>query len=279
MERIRDAVSLAKTLRNLERRDGEKTERSADRVRPQSQVPAPAGYGPWSVPTVELDAQHLESHRIVSYEARDPSHIAFNILRTRLYQTLGTNSWKSVAITSPTPGCGKTMVAINLAFSLARQKSCRTVLIDLDLKKSSVAKTLGVTPRKSIGQFLEGSATLDQCFVKASENLFFGLNTYSFNQVFELAQHQRIAEIIPSVIEELDAQIVIIDLPPMLSNDEVITFLPLVDASFLVTAAGKTTAKEIEECEAEFNEDSAFLGVVLNKCTEQPEEYYQYNGL
>ena len=247
MERIKDAVSLAKALRKSDRPKIEQPERTIGQAWPQPPVAGDSGL--WTLPTVELDPEHLERHRIVSYEAHDPSHVAFNVLRTKLYQSLRTHAWKSVAVTSPTPGCGKTMVTVNLAFSLARQKGCRTVVIDLDLVKSSVARSIGVTSRKSIGEFLEGSASLDECFVEVNENLFFGLNNYDANQVFDLAQYQRIAEIIPQVIAALDPQVVIVDLPPMLSNDQVIAFLPFVDAGFLVAASGRTTAKEIQECE------------------------------
>lgn len=275
MERIKDAVSLAKDLRKHDRPERGRSQRGVDLARPRSQNLSFGGNGHWSVPSVELDPEHLERHRIVSCEARDPSHVAFNVLRTRLYQALGTNAWKSVAITSPTSGCGKTMVAINLAFSLARQKGCKTVLIDLDLRKSSVAKSLGVEARRSIGQFLEGNAQLEECFVQVTDNLLFGLSVDKANNVFELAQHHSIADIVPQVVAGLDPAVVVIDLPPILSNDDAITFLPFVDAAFLVAAAGQTTAKEIEECEAEFNGDAAFLGVVLNKCVEDKEEYYQ----
>lgn len=226
-----------------------------------------------------LDPKHLKQHRVVSATAETADYVAFNVLRTRLYQVLTGHSWHSISVTSPSSGCGKTMVAVNLAFSLARQTGCRTALNDLDLRKASVARTLGIEPEVSIGQFLEGYAALEDCFVSTSENLFFGLNDHRLNKSFELARHQRTADIIPEVMKGLDPQVLIVDLPPMLSSDEVMAFQPHVDACFLVAAAGQTTAKEIEECEAEFREEDAFLGVVLNKCTDLSEEYYQYQPI
>lgn len=274
VEHIKQAVRLAKASKKADPGKNDKTERVD--VRARSVALTPSGNGRWKLPNVDLDTAHLERHRIVSHEARDPSHIAFNVLRTKVFQVLGLNSWKSLAISSPTRDCGKSMVAVNLAFSLARQQNCKTVLIDLDLKKSSVATALGVTSQKSIGQFLEGKAALQECFVQVTENLFFGLNSHESNQTFELAQHKVLSEIIPKVIEALNPTVVIVDLPPMLGNDDVIAFLPMVDAGVLVAAAGKTTVEQIEECQSEFNGGAKFLGVVLNKSREQAEDYYQY---
>ena len=275
MDHIIDAVSRAKAARKQQ--DKPKQEHASKAPGAGAAVPSLAHSGVngrWTCPGVMIDPAHLEKHRIVSYEARDPSHMAFNVLRTKIYQSIRANSWRSLAITSPSTNCGKTMVAVNLAFSMARQNNCRTVLIDLDLRRSSVAETLGVQPESSIGNYLDGSAELQQCFVQATDTLYFGLNLHGSNRVFELAQHQRVEELIPNVVKGLEPDVIIVDLPPLLSNDEVMSVLPLVDASMLIAAAGKTTAEQIEDCQVEFKDTESFLGVVLNKCSEQPEEYY-----
>ena len=288
MDHIQNAVRLAKSASVPGKEPKPKAESDRQKLRPEtfvpntskrSLLPSSVAERRWTPSAVMLDPEHLKSHRVVSSSAQSADHVAFNVLRTRLYQVLTGNAWHSLSVTSPTTGCGKTMVAVNLAFSLARQTGCRTALIDLDLRKASVARTLGVKPQASIGEFLEGKESLEDCFVAVGDNLFFGLNDHRLNRTFELAQHQRTAEIIPAIMKGLEPQVLIVDLPPMLSSDEVMAFQPHVDACFLVAAAGQTTAKEIEECEAEFREEDAFLGVVLNKCAEVTEEYYQYQPI
>jgi hypothetical protein len=61
----------------------------------------------------------------------------------------------------------------------------------------------------------------------------------------------------------------------MLVTDEAIAFLPQVDSSMLVVAAGKTTALEIEECERHLRGSAGYLGVVLNKSSDLSKEYYR----
>ena len=61
-------------------------------------------------------------------------------------QSMGVGGWKVLGITSPTPGCGKTLTAINLAFSIARQPDQSVLLVDLDFQKPQVANSLGLVP-------------------------------------------------------------------------------------------------------------------------------------
>ena len=161
---------------------------------------------PWNPPEVSPSAVHLQEQRIVSAAMTNPSHIAFNQLRTKIYKTLHDNGWKSLAITSPTANCGKTMVSINLAYSLARQPSFRTVLIDLDLKKSTVASALGVSAPGSIGSYLSGGCRFEDCFVEFGENLIVGLNGDIVKNSAEMMHDQRTADMLANVARSFRAR-------------------------------------------------------------------------
>jgi len=279
VERIEEAIRKAK---NSPRREREARGRRNRDLAPVSVSTHMLGSGLeplWDVPKVQLDAAHLTRNKIVMHAMTDPSHVAFNILRTRLYQTLNENAWSSVMVTSPSAGCGKTMVSVNLALALARQSDCRTVLIDLDLKKNSVARVLGVKAQKSIGQYLTGDAELEDCFVQVENNLLVGLNHQAIRNFSELSSDQLVVDLLPRVMESLCPKVVIFDFPPVLSGDEVMAYLPQVDCSLLVAQAGETTSREIEDCEAQLSSGANFLGVVLNKCTEDPQDTYNEDDL
>jgi hypothetical protein len=59
----------------------------------------------------------------------------------------------------------------------------------------------------------------------------------------------------------------------MLATDDVIAFLPNIDAMLLVAAAGTTIMKDIDDCERELSERTNVMGVVLNKCDYVPDNY------
>src|SRR5215510_11748796 len=73
-----------------------------------------------------------------------PRTKSFDMLRTQVLQSMNPKNWQFLAITSPTAGCGKTVTAINLALSIARQPELSALLIDMDLPKPAVAKYLGL---------------------------------------------------------------------------------------------------------------------------------------
>ena len=74
---------------------------------------------------IEINSSDLISRRIVSHNGGDQRSRPYDMLRTQVLQSMDLNGWKILGVTSPTPGCGKTLTAINLAFSIARQpNSC-----------------------------------------------------------------------------------------------------------------------------------------------------------
>ena len=268
MELIREAINKAKSSSDAQR--------NASPLTPAALRSRPMPVETWPLPRVVLDATHLERQRIVSYAMTDPSHVAFNLLRTKVVKRMKGCGWKSLAIVSPTAGCGKTTVSINLALSIARA-GCRTVLLDLDLKKSAIAKTLGIEASASIGHFLEGKSEPQQCFVQIGENLIVGLNNRPVRFSSELLQDNKVEELLQGVMNAVRPDFVLFDLPPMLVSDDAIAFLPRADCSLLVAGAGTTTAAEIDECERQATAAGNFMGVILNKCELSRNEYYRYD--
>ena len=92
---------------------------------------------------VELDFAYLQSQRIVAYDGKDPRSRSFDILRTEVLRSMDLKGWKTLAVTSPTPSCGKTLTAVNLALSMARQPERQVLLADLDLRKASGRSLFG----------------------------------------------------------------------------------------------------------------------------------------
>jgi capsular exopolysaccharide synthesis family protein len=241
---------------------------------PKSAAVPPAPPSAWTARQVSLDPRHLERNRIVSFSMDDPGHVPFNLLRTRVRTAMGSNNWKSIGVTSPTPGCGKTMVSLNLAMSLARGEGLKTVLIDLDLKRPSVAPTIGVNGGSSIGAFLSGEGAIGDCFVQVSQGLTIGLGGKHVRESSELLQSPRAQEMLDFIYGTLQPDVVVFDLPPMAVSDDVLAFLPRIDATLLVAAAGQSKITEIDTCEQQISQHGHFMGVVLNKAEIETKDYY-----
>lgn len=228
------------------------------------------------LPPLNLNLEHIAAERIVTADRADMAHFTFDILRTKTLKLLRQNKWSSIAITSPTPGCGKTVVSLNLAFSLSHLRESRTVLMDLDLRKPQVANILGLNKTYSMEGFLTGESSIEDAFLRHGGNLVIGPNSYPVDYAAELLQSPRIPSILNDLKSRLKPDVVIYDLPPMLANDDVLAFLPHVDCVMLVAAADASTFSEIDMCESNLSKYTNVLGVVLNKCQYEPERYYGY---
>jgi len=118
----------------------------------------------------------MARNRIVTFDQKDKAHVPFDMMRTQVLSACRKNDWKVVGITSPTPACGKTVTAINLAFSFARQKDTHTVLMDVDLRKPMVAENLGISTTHSMGRFLSGEEDVQDHFLSYGDTLAIGTN-------------------------------------------------------------------------------------------------------
>lgn len=233
--------------------------------------------------TFPIDEDHLELNRIVTATRHDPTHAAFDVLRTKILQTLRENGWRRVAVTSPTESCGKTFMAANLILSLSRQVNCRSVLVDLDMRRPTVARVLGMKNPGSMGDFLRGDAPARQIFRRAGQNLLkiggniaVGGNGLREEYASELLQQPRTAEILASFEAESGADVILFDMPPALVNDDVLAARPLFDAVLLVVGGGLTKPREIRDVEQRLGSETPLLGVVLNMSEGVTAKAYSY---
>lgn len=275
MERIQSALQKARTAR------AEQTPGTADRTAPQrpdrplrtSDVEAA-----WqALPQIKLDQAHLERNRVTTTQ-RSQDATPFDIMRTRVFQRMQENNWTRVAITSPSSSCGKTTTCANLALSMARQAERRSILIELDLRRPALGKTLGVKRGQfHIAKALEGDAPIEDNLGRVGDNLILGLNSGVARAPSELLQSNRLRQNLDAIQDAYQPDIMIFDMPPMLVNDDFMAFSSAVDAVLLVAAAETTTSAEVDTCERELSEQTNVLGVILNKCRYMGKEYgYSY---
>lgn len=225
---------------------------------------------------VEVNSAYLVSKRIVAHNGADHRSRPYEILRTQVMKIMDEHRWKVLGVTSPTPECGKTVTAINLAFSIARLENRSALLIDLDLRKAQVANYLGLSlTDRGILDVLEKRISHRDATVlvraTATDQQIAVLPAASAKESAELMGSRAMG----SLLQDLrrDSSIVILDLPPTLSSDDVISILPQIDCILLVAAAGRSTASDIQES-IRYLDSCQIVRVVLNKATDETAAYY-----
>jgi protein-tyrosine kinase len=276
MERIRDAIQKARIARS--EFDDELGPEQNERLRSVRGDKSQSSAAAWAqLPEFTPNPRHLARNRIVTMECEDPSYVHFDIMRTRVLSSLKQNGWKSVALTSPTPSAGKTMVAVNLAFSFARQKELRTLLIDVDLRRPSLASVIGLKSSASTASFLTGESDGAADFVRVGNNLAILAASAPHPNSSEILSSSQARRSLDALFEMLRPDVVIFDLPPLKVSDDTLAFLPNADSTLLIVEAEKSSFQDVDETEQELAEKSNLLGVVLNKCrfVEDTAGYYK----
>jgi Mrp family chromosome partitioning ATPase len=227
---------------------------------------------------VALNVAYLQSKRIIAYNGADQRSRPYDMLRTQVLQSMGAAGWKILAVTSPTPGCGKTLTALNLAFSIARQPDQSVVLVDLDLQKPLIAESLGLAPATGGAlDVLEGRSTLasETVPIRAGNQRMVVVPAATTRESSELMGSRQMRDLLQEIRRSYHSHIVILDLPPILSSDDVIALLPQIDCVLLVTAVGTSKVSEIEECNRHL-QSSHLVRLVVNKSTDANANYYYY---
>jgi capsular exopolysaccharide synthesis family protein len=206
-----------------------------------------------------------QSRQLVTLQPGAPA-APFDILRTRILQQAQANGWKRIAITSPHSGCGKTMTTANLAFSFGRQAEQRTLIIDFDMRRGTLAKTLGQTPARTMGDVLSGKVDFVDHALRHGDNVAFGLNGGSVNNPSELLQSSQTRDTLAAIEAAYQPDLILFDVPPLRATDDSIGFLRQVDAAIIIVAAEETPMNQIDVAERQVAELTNVMGIVLNKC-------------
>ena len=211
-------------------------------------------------------------------QVRPQSQMAesYRALRTSLLlSNLGAPP-KIIMVTSALPQEGKTTTSINCAVVLA-QKGVRVLLIDADLRRPSIHKTLGMGPHSGLSNVLTGSTTLEKAITRTAilPNLFvLAAGTPPPNPA-ELLASTNMKDVLAQLCQEYDH--IVIDTPPALSVTDAVVLSPRADAVVLVIRSGQTTKNALRRSRDILTQVNAkVVGVLLNAVDLSSPDYYYY---
>jgi polysaccharide biosynthesis transport protein len=183
---------------------------------------------------------------------------------------------RALLIGSSFPGEGKTTVALNLSYALAKQG--KTCLVDADLRKGRLARAFSLNATQGLGDVLTESTTLDHALLEVP-----GLSNLSILPAGTLtgnAGQLLCSETMQRVLQELRQrfQFVVIDSAPILPFVDGRVLSTLVDAVILVGRSGITTRQAMQRSVELLSEihGAPILQVVLNAANQSATDYSQY---
>jgi capsular exopolysaccharide synthesis family protein len=216
-----------------------------------------ASAGGGGAPAGDLNKRRISLLQPDSYVAEQ-----FRSLRGRIDALAAQRPIRTLAITSPLSGEGKTTAAINLAIVTSMSLGRRVLLIDCDLRKPKIHQVLGLRPESGLAEVLSDSVSLDSAILKVE-----GMNLEVLAvrgkpaNPSELLSGARMRELVEEVARRYDR--VIFDTPAALGVPDAKAVVELCDGVIMVVRADETPQQEIEAA-LEILDRRRLLGLVLN---------------
>jgi exopolysaccharide/PEP-CTERM locus tyrosine autokinase len=228
--------------------------------------------------TVPLDKACLERNRLMTLLDDPGVSDYYNLLRTQVLWKTRSEALNTIMITSSLDGEGKTITAINLAASIAREVKHTCLLVDTDLRNPKIDLYLGCKRGKGLVDHLLNDTPVAELLISPAELgkmvvLPAGKPLYGSTELLGSPKMQDLVEEMKSRDPE---RFVIFDSPPILAVPDALVFSAYVDAVILVVESGKTTRDQVRKA-VDLLEGRNIIGLVMNKAKDMSRGYGYYS--
>lgn len=210
------------------------------------------------------------------YVTKNPNSILaenFRLLWSNIEYFSITNRIKTILITSPSQGNGKTTVAANLAQSISQLEQ-DVILVDADLRRSAVHTALKITKSPGLSDVIRNKADIQSVIRPWKKNKYLKIITAGNKppNITEVVGTKRISAILSKLKE--DHELVIIDAPPLILADTY-NLASTADGVIIIMEPGLTSTEQAKAIKEQLDRVNAkILGFVFNKVSEASEHSY-----
>lgn len=189
------------------------------------------------------------------------------------------NNPNIIMVSSARPGEGKTFTAVNLALSIAAEKDKTVLLVDADVLRPNVSKTLRVEPREGLMEYLldEKQDIAEVMYKTSVEKLRMIPAGRTHHLSTELLASQKMHDTINEIASRYPDRIVIIDTPPLIGINETAILTSFAGQAVVVTVEGKSRLTDISKATSQLSPDMA-IGFVVNKAIISADDEQGYYG-
>ncbi|GAC1411273.1 MAG: XrtA-associated tyrosine autokinase [Burkholderiaceae bacterium] len=241
-----------------------------------------------TVKKVEINLQRLAANKMVTSDGgRNPVAEEFRAIKRPLIDNAFSHNGRPVnrnnliMVTSALPGEGKTFTAINLAISIAMELDHTVLLVDADVARPSVLRTLGLKSETGLMDvLLDGKLDIADVLLKTNIDTLTILPAgKSHRHATELLASQTMSTLLDEIASRYPDRIVIFDSPPLLLTSEARVLASQMGQIVVVVEAETTTMHAVKNALSQL-EGCANVNLVYNKAKDFPgqENYgYYYN--
>jgi capsular exopolysaccharide synthesis family protein len=239
---------------------------------------------------IQEQSWHLSVEKLPAIEQRGPAVEQFRSLRSRVQEFRTMNRLKSLLVSSGMPQEGKSFIAANLAIGLALHKNNKVLLVDGDMRRSTLQDYFGCSARPGLADYLAGRAEVidvmqrpsmdskpSQAIAPIFNNFVLIPGGSGGDKAADLAGSPRFEELLRRAESLFDW--IIIDSSPVLPVSDSVSMGSACDAVLLVARSGVTTFPVAQRAKHELKA-SNIIGFVLNAVENPPalNSYYAYES-
>jgi protein-tyrosine kinase len=228
---------------------------------------------------IDMPQTHVKNYHELDMLAEE----AYNTLRTNIQFCSAVKKIKTITITSCNAEEGKTTVSINLAISMAKT-GLKTLLVDTDLRKPSIADTLKILEIYGITEYLSGGLEIEDIIYATHIKNFFVTPCITIPpNPAELLSTEKFRHFIQTVRDDFintvkgQFDIIIFDSPPLGSVIDAAILAAGTDGTIMVIKSKFINYKAAQQVKEQLEKVKAnLIGVVLNRIKKKDYSYY-YN--
>lgn len=204
----------------------------------------------------QIDFAHLSELGFITPD-QEPTRIAeeFRIIKRQLLlKAFGTGdkaipNGNLIMVTSAQPREGKTFCSINLAMSIASERDLTVLLVDADVARPSILKTLGLPEGKGLVDYImDENVQLSDCLIRTNiENLSILPAGRAHPLATELLASERMGDIVQEIAQRYPDRVIIFDSSPVLANSAPGVLALHVGQVLLVAEADRTRETQMQE--------------------------------
>lgn len=205
----------------------------------------------------------LDDHLVSLLEPTSHAAEQYRAVRLAIETFRHERGTRTVAITSPGRGDGRTITALNVAGALAQASDARVVLVEADLRHPGVARALGLPTARGLSSYLLDPAMgVDAVVVRPGGVAFAVVPAGAASSMpYELLKSPRLAGLLAALRDRFDY--VVVDTPPALPYPDVGILRDLVDGFVIVVRANRTAREMLRDCMNVVGRPRS-LGVIFN---------------
>jgi len=232
----------------------------------------------FSVPvTKEAD---LPSDRKAVFDPRDIDPFYTEMIRgfrAKVEHRIDTTGFRTLGVTSAVAGEGKTKTAIHLAVNMASTGRKKVVLMDLDLRKSDIAREMRIGASPGLSEYLSGDVSREEIVrITSIRGLYLVPAGRSVHTPADMLAGEKFRSFLKDLRGHFD--LLILDTPPILPVPDALTISEQLDAFILLFRLSFTPYKLFRQAVEELG-TGKIMGVVLNGDEKKSDKYYsRYYG-